>query len=171
MPDQRKPLFSPPQPAGKVSLPNEGPAPAFDRFLQGLLGDQLPGDTASMLGAALPLLPLGKLLKALKGGKLVNEITPAANVGDQMLREHLVGSPRMREFLPVGEEGAAMKATNGSTGPDAIEEAYQRIMHGKIPSPMKPGDHGPTPTANVEWPKQADLEALKARLRKPLDKE
>lgn len=137
----------------------------------GLMGEeQRPGDLPSALGAAAVFLPLTKLLKTLKGGQLVNEITPAANVGDQLLREHVYGSPRMREFLPVGEEGAAMAESAGAKGNDALETAYRRIMEGHIKSPMKPGEHPPTaPKQGVDWPREKDLEELKARLRKPLN--
>ncbi len=161
-----KSILRKPEPAGKVSLLNEGLSPAFDRFLQGLFGDQLPGDRASALGAALPLLPLGKLLKVLKLGRGVNAIQPAANVGDQLLREHVLASPRMREFVPVGEE--VTEAVMGK-GPDALEEAYKKLLDqgGRVkPSPAGSAGLKHDQPANVQWPKAEDLEALKAKLRK-----
>jgi hypothetical protein len=159
VPEQRKPgvLLEPPPSAPFTDFSGT----PIDRFLEGLLGNQAPGDLPAALGAAFPLFPI---LRALKGLKLKTPpVTSPTNVGDKMLREHLVGSPRLREFLPVGEEGAAM-----------AKDPWQTILdlHGK-PKASPPGSGGgvkhDVPAEGPRWPVGADLEALKAKLRKPKD--
>jgi hypothetical protein len=133
-----------------------GPDDALTRFLVALLGaeEQRPGDLASGLGAGLAVAPFGLL------GRLNRLKRSGSSIGDAMLREHTVTSPRMREFIPVGEEGAAMKA-----------DPWQTILdlHGK-PKASPPGS-GPKPVAGpkAQWPSEADLDALKTKLRKPKD--
>ncbi len=166
MPDLKKPFFGqppagPPGPMGNSA----GPDDPVTKFLATLLmqEDQRPGDLPSALGAGatmlLPLLPIGKLLKAVKGKSA--PITSPTNVGDHMLREHVLGSPRLREFLPVGEEGPAMK------------DPWEAIIDasGK-PRKSPPGSGGGVKhdaPADVHWPSEQDLEALKTRLRTPKD--
>lgn len=153
MPEQRKPellLERPPQ------LPYQELPPSWlHKLLGGVMGDQEPGDLPSAIGAALPFLPLGKLLRSVKGFK---QIKPAANVGDQLLREHVLNGQGMREFLPVGEEGAAQTA-----------DPWQAILD--ITGKPKPSPKGSGPKSIAApkgpWPKEEDLNALKAKLRKP----
>jgi hypothetical protein len=168
---ERRSVISKPPTAGPVNLPQEGPGNMFDSFLAGLLGDQLPGDASSALGAMAPMLPIAKLMKMLGKGRGVSAVGPATATGDKMLREHVFDSHKMREFLPVGEEGAHMKVVSGTVGADPQEAAYQTILNGKgrvKPSPAGSGGgvkH--EEPANVQWPTEEDLNRLKSKLRKP----
>jgi hypothetical protein len=175
MPELRKLIPTPP-PTGEINLPTEGPSPFLDRVLAGAMGDQQPGDMASMMGATFSGGLLNKILSKLRMPQALTKAHKPSNPGDMILREHLAGSPRMREFTAVGDE--VVKAP-GATGPDALEEAYKRILNGGGRVKPSPPGSGPKPEAHqpVEWPKPEDVERLKTRYGRrklesgrPLDK-
>lgn len=165
-----------PPSTGKVELPTEGNYNVIDQFLKGMMGGQDPGDLPSAVGAGMGLLPVAKLLQKL-GVKILPSTKAPANMGDYLLREHLTledaaqavkASPRMREFVPVGEEVVAVP---GAVGKDPVQEAYERVLlnGGKrtTPKPSPPGSGGGVKhdqQANVHWPKFEDVDRLREKL-------
>jgi hypothetical protein len=150
MPELRALLSAPPQ-GGPAQLPTEGDSNWLDSFLAGVLGDQLPGDAASAVGAMSPLLPISKLLKLLgaKAPRGVSAIGPASSEGDRMLREHVFDSHKLREFLPVGGEGKHMIPSASGKG----------FMSPPGSGPHSVDKHG------VDWPKPEDLDELRLRVK------
>lgn len=178
MPDLKRPkglLAAPPQ-VGPVELPTEGPYNPVDQVLAGLMGQQTPGDPLSAVGAMAAFIPVTKLLAMLKA-KTAPQFRGVGNLGDQILRDHTIdpsklreipqGSPRMREFLPVGEEGAAMKVA-GVTGPDPVQAAYERILNAGGKVKLSPPGSGPkVEQKTVSWPKEEDLASLRKKYKIP----
>jgi hypothetical protein len=70
-------LVKPPQ-VGPIDLPSEGPRPMMDRFLSGAMGQQLPSDVPSALGALTTALPIGFMATKLAKFALPGGAPPAA---------------------------------------------------------------------------------------------
>lgn len=155
-------LRKPPQ-VGPVQLPDGGPPNGLERFLSGLLGDQAPGDAASALGAMAGLIPLDRLIARLKAARGLKQlpITSPTNTGDQMLREHVIGSPRLREFQTMKE---ADLVNAGGAGKDPLEAAYERILNSGGKAKVSPPGSGPkVEQPAVSWPNPEDIDKLKTK--------
>jgi hypothetical protein len=159
-------LKRPPQ-VGKVEGNAETNPLVIDDFLAGLMGQQAPGSLPGAVGAALPMIPLLRALKRLGLGKgLSAPITGGPNnVGDHMLREHVIGSPRLREFQTMQE---ADLVTPGAVGTDPVQAAYERILNGKGRVKASPPGSGPKVEQKaISWPKEEDLSALRQKYEGP----
>lgn len=147
MAERKKSILETPPQVGPVHGNAESNPNTIDSFLAGLMGQQEAGSAASAAGAVATLLPVGVILRRL--GIRLPQAGPKMipNPADAVLREHVIDSPRLREFA-------------------SIEEAARNAKPAGWRTPSPPGANPPTPTKQgVDWPREDDLDQLRTRLK------
>lgn len=106
MPQGKYSVIQKPPDAPKINLPSgNGEDDMLQKALRALLvatgaEEQAPGDLPGFLGATASLLPLGALVSKVRGLKGIASTEKAANMGDALLREHMVPTSPGHEFSP-----------------------------------------------------------------------
>lgn len=154
MAERRKLMFNRPDPSDGVLPEGPGEETIIDKVMHKAgvftgLDEQRGGDLGDFLAASGGLLPLGKLMKLLgRAQGMRREAGPAINLGDKMLREHVLGSQgtaRMGEFAPVDHPGSVRPNLDP-------EEALKELeLTGRKPSASRPTEPpaAPKPRRNI----------------------